>query len=497
MRTIRRTNAPTGSFMPSPKAALIILVMGFVVGTSIVGGLRAQAWQEADALKARLAAEAADRQAKAEARERLLPHIVAWEKQKNKKAEIAKTDDPFLRLKGAVQPNQTLSFALMAAGLEQGHADEILTALKGTLDFRRIQPKESFTAVYDPRVDRVEAFMYKKNRSVSYHLRREGDALVPYTVEPESTTVVVPVIGEVRSSLALAIQEVGETPALTEMVADVFAWDINFYSDSRKGDKFRLLVEKVISNGRTIKYGRLLAAEYQGYHTGPKYAFRYEMEQGKSKPTKIDYYDETGNSLRRSFLKVPLSTVRITSVFGFRLHPILKKRKPHHGVDLGAPRGTPIMSVADGTVIRAGYRGACGKEIFIQHSMGYRTRYCHLSRIAVKKGQRVTQKQFIGRVGSTGRSTGPHLHYELHYRGKPINPLKQKFNRGKPVPKKHKEEYLASAKNREKELFALGWPRYLGPEPPGDAYDGEALTPGPEPMELAAPLGEAEPATNE
>jgi len=180
-------------------------------------------------------------------------------------------------------------------------------------------------------------------------------------------------------------------------------------------------------------------------------------------------------------------------VFGFRLHPILKKRKPHHGVDLGAPRGTPVMSVADGTVLRAGRRGACGKEVFIQHSMGYRTRYCHLSSISVRKGQRVTQKQFIGRVGSTGRSTGPHLHYELHFRGKPINPLKQKFNRGKPVPKTHKEVYLVQAKDQEKQLFALGWPRYLGPVPPGDSYDGEALTPGPEPEELAAPLGEAEP----
>jgi len=286
MRTIRRTNAPTGSFLLSPKVSLIILVLGLVLGSSIVGTLRAQAWNEAELLTARLAAEEADRLAKEEARQRLLPHIVAWEKQSTKKTALARVEDPFLRLKGAVQPNQTLSGALMAAGLEQAHAEEILGALKGTLDFRRIQPKESFTAVYDPRVDRVEGFVYKKNRSVSYHLRREGDGLVPYTVEPPSTTVVVPVIGEVRSSLALAIQEVGETPALTEMVADVFAWDINFYSDSRKGDKFRLLVEKIVSGGRTIKYGRLLAAEYQGYHTGPKYAFRYEIEQGKDKQKK-------------------------------------------------------------------------------------------------------------------------------------------------------------------------------------------------------------------
>ena len=493
MKTIGHTGTSTGNLLPSPKVSLLIVVIGFLAGAALAGGLRAQSWHEADVLKQRLAAEEARRQAMEAERRRLLPHIVAWEEQvAAPKTQAEKKADTFLHLTGKVEPNQTLSGALMAAGLEQTHADRILGALKGILDFRRIQPGESFTALYDPQKDRIESFEYVKNRSLSYHLRRKGDTLTPFTVEPPSEIVVVPVIGEVRSNLAMAIQEVGESPALTEMVADVFAWDINFYSDSRKGDKFRLLVEKVVSGDRVIKYGRLLAAEYQGYHTGPKYAFRYEIPDGKNEQKKVDYYDETGNSLRRSFLKAPLSTVRITSVFGFRKHPILKKRKPHYGVDFGAPRGTPVMSVADGTVIRAGRNGACGNEIFIQHSMGYRTRYCHLSRVAVRKGQHVTQKQFIGRVGSTGRSTGPHLHYELHFRGKPINPMKQKFNRGKPVPAEHKEVYMAKAQNMEKELFALGWPRYLGPDTPGDAYDGEALTPGPEPEELAAPLGEPE-----
>ncbi len=207
-------------------------------------------------------------------------------------------------------------------------------------------------------------------------------------------------------------------------VTDVFAWDIDFSSETQKGDTLRI----IYSPAGTVYY-----AEYIGKVVGRKTAVRFMGE----------YYDEDGRNIKRDFLKSPLKVYTISSRFGIRFHPILKIYRPHHGVDYSAPYGSPVHAVASGVVKVAGWMGGYGKTVIIKHSNGFETLYGHLSSIAVKAGQKVEQGQIIGKVGSTGLSTGPHLHFEVRKDGKLINPLKLKFDPPKPLPEDLRENFAA------------------------------------------------------
>ena len=154
-------------------------------------------------------------------------------------------------------------------------------------------------------------------------------------------------------------------------------------------------------------------------------------------------YDATGRSMQRAFLRNPVPITRITSSYGMRFHPVLGKRKKHNGVDYGAAIGTKVWTVARGNVKYAAWAGASGKLIIVSHANGYETIYAHLSKIHVRKGQYVAQRQLIGRAGNTGRSTGPHLHYGMKRHGRYVDPLRQRFSRGAPLPKAKKAQFLA------------------------------------------------------
>jgi murein DD-endopeptidase MepM/ murein hydrolase activator NlpD len=234
----------------------------------------------------------------------------------------------------------------------------------------------------------------------------------------------------VKGPLYTTFDRAGESPHLVTMFVEIFAWDIDFFIDVHPGDTIRLLLEKFVYNGEFIRYGRILAAEYKG-DIGTYRAFWYETDDGT-----VDYFDENGGSLRKAFLKSPLKFTNISSGFGKRVHPILGFSKMHLGVDLAAPRGTPIWAPGDGRVKIAGRRGVSGKLIILRHAQGYETIFAHLHTIApgIRKGVRVRQKQVIGTVGSTGRSTGPHLHYGMKIKGKHVNPFTQSFPPANPVP---------------------------------------------------------------
>ncbi len=207
-------------------------------------------------------------------------------------------------------------------------------------------------------------------------------------------------------------------------LVDMFSWDIDFSTETRNGDTLKILY----SDAGIVYY-----AEYIGSEVGRKVAVRFRGS----------YYDEHGNNLKRMFLRSPLKSYVITSGFGIRFHPILKKYRPHHGVDYAAPYGTKVRSVGDGKVIFAGWRGGYGKTVIIRHGKGYITTYAHLSRIYVKKGQNVKQGQIIGAVGSTGLSTGPHLHFEVRRHGRLLNPLRLNLKPEKPLPEELKPEFYS------------------------------------------------------
>lgn len=246
---------------------------------------------------------------------------------------------------------------------------------------------------------------------------------------PDVTRETRLVTGSISSSLYQSLLATGESPAITASYADIFSWEIDFFSDPQPGDSFTLLFEKRYINGRFVGYGTIWAARYHG-QVGDFSAFRFTDPEGHT-----DYYNHAGQSLRRTFLRSPLSFSRISSHFGNRRHPILKVRRMHHGLDYVAPAGTPVSCVADGRVISAGWAGGYGRLVEVSHSGGYTTRYGHLSRVGrgIRAGAAVSQGQIIGYVGTSGLSTGPHLHYEVQQHGRAINPRQLNPARAEPV----------------------------------------------------------------
>ncbi|AKU90157.1 M23 family metallopeptidase [Vulgatibacter incomptus] len=329
-----------------------------------------------------------------------------------------------------VRPNETIVSALGRIGVEVAQTNAIVDALAGIFDFRKINIGDELRITTS--AGELELFELRRGPVEEYRVRKEGDRLVGSAREFKVEKEVVRIAGTLESSLWDAIMRTGEEPLVAMAFADVLAFDVDFYLDPRKGDTFQIVIEKYIHEGRTVRYGDVLAAEYDGQLVGRKRVFRYpNPETGR-----LEYYAEGGGAARRTFLKTPLKFAFISSKFGSRFHPILKYLKQHEGVDYAAGTGTPVWAIADGTVTLAGYNGACGNMVAVRHSNGLESIYCHFSKIAsgIHAGGRVAQKTVIGYVGMTGRATGPHLHFAVKRGGRFINPLSLKFPPSDPLP---------------------------------------------------------------
>jgi murein DD-endopeptidase MepM/ murein hydrolase activator NlpD len=333
--------------------------------------------------------------------------------------------------------NQTLSQALTALHLQPGQVQGIVEALKDKFPFHRARPGDQL------RVERAEGelkrFTYRQSAADEWVVApADGGELRGEKRAVTLTTEVARVDVEIRGSIWESLQRAGEDSTLAVLASDVLAWDVDFYQDVRAGDRFKVLVEKTYADGKLLRYGEIIAAEYSGEVTGRKRLFRYVDRDGHA-----SYFDDAGSSARRGFLRSPLKYAHITSKFGGRVHPILGYQKTHQGVDYGAPTGTPVWAVGDATVVQAGWNGGCGKSVTLRHRNGFDTVYCHLSAVAVHPGARVTQKQLIGTVGQTGLATGPHLHYAVKRGGAYVNPLNLKVPREAPVAPEHRADFDA------------------------------------------------------
>ncbi len=335
-----------------------------------------------------------------------------------------------------IERNQILARALRDAGLDGPAADRALAALEGVFDVRKSRDGDQLRLVL--RDGELDYFDYRQGAVDEWQVRREGDRLVASkrAVEVEKTLARVQL--EVGSSLYEAALAAGEDPTLALALADVFAWDIDFYLDVRRGDRVGCLVEKYVSKGRLLRYGEVLAADYQGETVGHRRVFHYQLPDGD-----WSYFQEDGTSTRKAFLKSPLKFAHVTSGFGNRFHPVLQYLAAHQGVDYAAAVGTPVWAVADGVVTVAGDTGAGGNTLCLRHHNGLETCYLHLSSFSagVRVGAHVTQKEVIALSGNTGRTTGPHLHYALKRGGVFVNPLNQKFPRAEPVPPKQLADF--------------------------------------------------------
>jgi murein DD-endopeptidase MepM/ murein hydrolase activator NlpD len=249
--------------------------------------------------------------------------------------------------------------------------------------------------------------------------------------------------GQIDASLYMALINQGESPQLVSDFVHIFAWSVDFDTDLQPGDSFRLLIEERWRSGQAPQYHRILAAELVNKESVLQAVYYVHNKQGA-------YYQPDGRSMRGMFLRSPLQYTRISSVFSHRrFHPVLKRYRPHLGVDYAAPHGTPVRSVAAGTVKWAGRKGANGKMVKIYHDSTYTTYYLHLSRLArgVRHGVRVAQGQVIGYVGSTGLSTGPHLDFRLTHHGTYINPLTHKSIEAAPLSQKVLPTFRTYAEN--------------------------------------------------
>jgi murein DD-endopeptidase MepM/ murein hydrolase activator NlpD len=277
-----------------------------------------------------------------------------------------------------------------------------------------------------------DLFEYQPSPILRYVVEKDEQGWTGRKLEQAVDVKAVEAAGLVDSSLYESVQKSGESTVLVSMLVELFAWDVNFYVDTHPGDRWKVVVEKQFLGGQFYKYGRILAAEYGG-RVG---VFRAFFWKGNGAKAVGRYYDEHGQAITKTMLKTPLRYVRISSKFDRkRFHPILHVEKAHLGIDYAAPVGTPVWASASGRVVEAEMKRGSGNTVVIAHANGLSTRYYHLSRFArgLRAGQNVRQKDVIGFVGTTGLSTGPHLHFSVTKNGAFVDPSKLAVNRDPPV----------------------------------------------------------------
>ena len=341
-------------------------------------------------------------------------------------------------INGVIPARTTIADLFETHLIAPGDGAPLVSSIAAAMDVRRLRAGQPYTLdrLLDGRVRRFDYELDNDRLLVVKRASFEGAPRFVATIDriPKHIAVVA-VEGEINretNSLVASLDQAGERIELALGLADVFSGEIDFNADLQPGDRFRVLVERHTREGKLSGYGPILAAEFVNEGRTLK-ALRFTPDGGSP-----GYYDENGRSLKRFFLKSPLKfEPRITSRFSSsRRHPILGYARAHNGVDYHAPTGAPVGVVAPGVVTMAGWTGGGGRTVKVRHPNGYETEYLHLSSIAVRAGQRVSQGDLVGRVGQTGLATGPHLHYGLKKNGRYVNPIIEHRNMppGEPVP---------------------------------------------------------------
>ena len=338
----------------------------------------------------------------------------------------------------SVEKNETLSDILLNLGVHGNGILDIVDEAKKVLDVRKIVTGNLYHAYTNgDSLTTLVYFVYEKSprNFVVFDLR---DSINVFESEKEIFVEEGQKSAVINQSLYVSLMESDASPELAIKLSQIFAWQIDFYH-IQKGDNFKVIYEELFVDSNFFAIGQIKAA-YFNHHGKEFYAIPFMQD------SVFQYFDENGNSLRKAFLKAPLEFRRISSRYSkSRLHPVLKTRRPHLGVDYAAPVGTPIRSTGDGIIVNVGYNSGAGKFIKIRHNSVYTTMYLHMSKYAkgMKKGTRVSQGQVIGYVGSTGLATGPHLDYRFFVNGSAVDPLKVELPPSHPIKQELKVSYEA------------------------------------------------------
>ena len=336
----------------------------------------------------------------------------------------------YRKTEGTIRRGEFFSTLMTRLGASQSDIYALDAKSKGVFDMRQIKVGYHYHAYYAPGEPDTLAYVVYEKDNTSYVVFSLRDSLSVQVFEKNITSVTDYVEVEINYSLWQDIVDSGAPALLAISLADIYAWSIDFFG-LQKGDSFRAVYEKTMCDGEILDVERVLYAEFR--HGGD--VFRsYWFDNGSGNY----YWNEKGESMRKAFLRAPLSYTRISSGFTYsRRHPITRRVRPHTGIDYAAPTGTEVMSIGDGVVVFKGFKTAEGNMVKIKHNSVYTSAYLHLSRYArgLNVGDRVRQGEVIGYVGSTGYSTGPHLDFRIWKNGTPINPLKMESPPAEPLAK--------------------------------------------------------------
>lgn len=346
--------------------------------------------------------------------------------------------DSFELVEGKIRNNQTLGNLLRDYNLPDGAISGLISIPRDSFDLRKIRAGNKYTLFLEKDSLRTLRYFVYEHTYVDFNKICFFDSVWAENGQKEITLVQNQIAGKIESSLWNAMIDAGANPILANHLSDIYAWSIDFFG-LQQGDSFRVVVDEQYVDTVSIGYGKIHASYFN--HSNADF-IAIPFTQGGVE----SYYDTEGNSLRKAFLKAPLNFRRISSGFSnSRLHPVLKIRRPHHGVDYAAPSGTPVYAIGDGKIIKAsyGYNRGGGNMIKIRHNGVYSTAYLHLKGFAtgIKTGVYVKQGDLIGYVGSTGLSTGPHLDFRFYKNGKAVDPLKVKAPPVQPIHDTNKVAY--------------------------------------------------------
>ena len=336
-----------------------------------------------------------------------------------------------------VKANEFLANILQGYNVDYGTIDKLVRETRDVFDVRKIRKGNNYSVITTKdSIPKAKYFIYEIS-SIDYVVYSLLDSIVAWRGQKEVERHIETASGIINSSLWNSMVESNTDPNLALSLSDIYAWTIDFFG-IQKGDHYKVVYENVYVEGKCIGIGRVLAASFNHYGKD-NYAFYFVQDSVG------EYFDNLGKSLRRAFLKAPLNYRRISSRFSnSRLHPVLKIRRPHHGVDYAAAAGTPVMAIGDGVVQYARWdnKGG-GNTVRIKHNSVYSTAYLHLQKYGpgIKSGVKVKQGQVIGYVGSTGLSTGPHLDFRFYKNNKAVDPLKVESPPTDPVKDSNLEQF--------------------------------------------------------
>ena len=365
-------------------------------------------------------------------------------------AEQAQPQESYREISGSIRQGETLFDVFKRYQLSLEDLFRIREASASVHRLRQVSPDQPYTIRVDDQ-DRITDFEYWIDDDSILSITRNETGFIAEKKPIAYEHRLLHIGGTIQDNLIASMGDSRDALMLALHLSDIFAWDIDFTTDLRKGDTYRIVVEGLYREGELKKYGDILSAEFVNDGTTSA-AYRFTVGG------KTDYFDRDGKSLKRAFLKAPLSFRRISSGFSrSRYHPVLKIRRPHHGIDYSAAAGTPVSAIGDGAVIFAGRKGQYGNLVILRHPNGFQTYYGHLSRInkGVRAGRKIEQGAVIGYVGSTGLATGPHLHYEMRIGNRPVNPQQVALPRGTAVPVDLLGEFQQQVRAMDTQLAAI------------------------------------------